>query len=449
MKKNVFTLLILLTVGTFASVDCLAQVNPFSGNVVIADDVDYTKFNKKTVEKINSRVISQSGYKANHEYVDMGTEVLWATMNVNANYPWETGKYFMWGGITGDSQIFSPQKSLTFERASIRENQIMSNGAYDAAAALWKNGWRLPTYKDIKELMDVCEKKWVEIEGKNIQGCLLISKKTHNTLFLPAAGTVTNINKEINFRTTDRYGHYSGVGDININGTYWTCTPYVPNVNNTGTSAYTLDISINHDKFICVSWTYRYRGCSIRPVIPKTGNAPELTGKAKKYYDKAISGDVKAMNNLGACYYIGESVTKDYAQAVYWFRKAVEKGSPIAHFNLGFCYYNGHGVNKDYNQAAKLFRSGAEKGEVKAQHMLAQCYYNGTGVTKDIKQAVAWANKAAEQGYADSQYSMGWFYENGVGVKKDKNKANEWYRKAARQKNSKAKDKLKKQGLSW
>ena len=41
---------------------------------------------------------------------------------------------------------------------------------------------------------------------------------------------------------------------------------------------------------------------------------------------RAANGDAEAQNNLGNCYYNGEGVTKDYAEAVRWYRKAAEQG---------------------------------------------------------------------------------------------------------------------------
>ena len=41
---------------------------------------------------------------------------------------------------------------------------------------------------------------------------------------------------------------------------------------------------------------------------------------------RAEQGVADAQYNLGVCYYNGEGVTKDYAEAVRWWRKAAEQG---------------------------------------------------------------------------------------------------------------------------
>ena len=55
---------------------------------------------------------------------------------------------------------------------------------------------------------------------------------------------------------------------------------------------------------------------------------------------RAANGDADAQNNLGLRYYNGEGVTKDYAEAARWWRKAAEQGYSKAKMQL-----NNMGVN--------------------------------------------------------------------------------------------------------
>ena len=172
-----------------------------------------------------------------------------------------------------------------------------------------------------------------------------------------------------------------------------------------------------------------------------------------KYNDalvkKAQSGDAKAQNSLGECYYFGNGVSQDYNQAVYWYFKAAKQGNAVAQYNLGVYYHAGKGVVQNYSQAMYWYRKAAEQGYAYAQYSLGYCYENGQGVTKDINQAVEWYRKAAEQGDYSAQYSLGYCYEKGHGVKKDINQAVELYRKAARQGYENAQIALKRLGYSW
>ena len=84
-------------------------------------------------------------------------------------------------------------------------------------------------------------------------------------------------------------------------------------------------------------------------------------------HDQAEQGSSDAQYNLGLCYFYGDGVEGDFAQAVEWFRKAAEQGLPEAQYNLGVCYYNGDSVEPDRKQAEKWLREAAEQGYPDAQ----------------------------------------------------------------------------------
>ena len=62
---------------------------------------------------------------------------------------------------------------------------------------------------------------------------------------------------------------------------------------------------------------------------------------------KAEKGDPEAQSNLGACYGHGAGVTKDYVEAVKWYRRAAEQNHTRAQYNLGVSYHLGQGVPND------------------------------------------------------------------------------------------------------
>jgi TPR repeat protein len=69
-------------------------------------------------------------------------------------------------------------------------------------------------------------------------------------------------------------------------------------------------------------------------------------------------GDAKRQFELGRNYY----KALDYAEAVFWFRKAAEQGHAHSQLNLGFAYKNGEGVVQDNRMAGYWFRR-AQKDE--------------------------------------------------------------------------------------
>ena len=100
-------------------------------------------------------------------FVDMGTKVLWATMNIGAKHSTEYGSYLQW----------SP------ETASYGDEYSTCH---------------LPTYADYEELVSVktsdgkytsgpCRATWGEVNG--VYGITYTNKKTGNAIFMPAAGS--------------------------------------------------------------------------------------------------------------------------------------------------------------------------------------------------------------------------------------------------------------------
>lgn len=87
-------------------------------------------------------------------------------------------------------------------------------------------------------------------------------------------------------------------------------------------------------------------------------------------------------------------------------RKAAEQGDIDAQYKLGNCYYNGNGVSEDKAEAVKWYRKAAEQGNAKAQCKLGWCYYYGEGVYKDKAEAIKWYRQAAEQGDSMAEWKL-------------------------------------------
>ena len=91
----------------------------------------------------------------NSEYVDLGLSVKWASRNVDAAGPEETGGFFSWSED-------------------------------DIAHAKLGGSWRMPTTKEMKELIKKCTWSWASVKGEI--GYLITSNKpgyTDRSIFLP------------------------------------------------------------------------------------------------------------------------------------------------------------------------------------------------------------------------------------------------------------------------
>ena len=199
---------------------------------------------KKAEEATKNKAVgsaSLTGTHKNHEWVDLGLSVKWATCNVGASRPGDYGKYYAWGD-TRTKSTYTDNNSDSYGSSDSKWKNIGGKPSYDAARASWGGDWRLPTEKEFEELCEHCTWEWTTQNGHN--GYKVTSKKNGQSIFLPAAGW--------------RYGaDENGVGS---NGFYWSSTPYEDNAD----CAYGLGFGeVRHG----VSWGGRSYGFSVRPVL--------------------------------------------------------------------------------------------------------------------------------------------------------------------------------------
>jgi TPR repeat protein len=168
------------------------------------------------------------------------------------------------------------------------------------------------------------------------------------------------------------------------------------------------------------------------------------TTDIKALWESASNGDAKAQCKLGFCYYHGRGVSKNYKEAVDWFRKAAAQGDAVGQDWLGYCYDHAIGVPKDREEAITWYLKSAAQGYANAQNNLGDLYYYcGEGAGRDTAKAVMWYRMAAEKGFADAQINLAGCYLCGEGVHRDRESAVNWYQKAAAQGSTCAQDCLR------
>ena len=159
-----------------------------------------------------------------HAYVEMGPGIRWATCNVGATEPEETGDYFAWGEITPkdtykwDNYFDGNETSFAIYASG---KKTVLEPANDAAAVNWGSRWRMPTDQEWDWLRnpDYCTWEWQDsYKGTGTKGMLVISKVEgyeENCIFLPASGyrSYNSINDasrgfywSSSLSTTDNYG---------------------------------------------------------------------------------------------------------------------------------------------------------------------------------------------------------------------------------------------------
>ena len=213
--------------------------------------------------------------KVEHDYVDLGlpSKLKWATYNVGASSPEEYGNYYAWGEVTPKTE-YTHSNSETY---GVPLTDISGNPQYDAAAANWGEGWRMPTNTEMHELIDYCTWEWTTQNGVN--GYKVKSKTNDNSIFIPAKG----------------YRHGSETYDTST-GYYWNSIPQDDNVG----SYYMRFRSSEH----CVSSGGRHCGCTIRPVKDSEDEeAPSVSVTIKNSTDITAIVDtyVSSSTEITAC----------------------------------------------------------------------------------------------------------------------------------------------------
>lgn len=204
---------------------------------------------------------------------------------------------------------------------------------------------------------------------------------------------------------------------------------------------------------------------------------PRNDARAAELFTKAAEqGHRRAQTNLGLLYLRGQGVPRDLVQARAWLEKAASDGDPYAMYALGRAMDDSAPpVAADATRAADLFRRAAEKGHPLAALRYGLALSEGAGVKKDLpashrwlvqaqengvpeaalalgdiavrmplqrdkaandkalKIAIAWYETAANGGVPSAQFKLANAYLGGVGVPRDPAQAQLWYTRAAQQ----------------
>lgn len=123
-------------------------------------------------------------------------------------------------------------------------------------------------------------------------------------------------------------------------------------------------------------------------------------------YQAALNGksSPESQKILAQAFLVGQTVPKNYPEAVRWYQESAENGDKDAQNELAFLYFVGQGVEQDSAKAFDLFSQAADSGLAIAQYNVGIMYYTGNGVEEvDLTKSYAWLNLAASNGYTDAE----------------------------------------------
>ncbi len=194
-----------------------------------------------------------------YQWVDLGLSVKWAKVNVGSTEISGYGDYFAWGEVSVKER-YTTENYKWYDKDG-RITKYCSSPSYDdadfltelqpeddVAALEWGNGWRMPTYEELMELVKNCDWTFSSIGG--VKGYMARSKipgYEKEWIFFPAAGF------------SDADGSYPG-----YEGYYWTSTN-CGDSNSKQSDAFTF----NPSKITTIGYgdgMARIVGASIRPV---------------------------------------------------------------------------------------------------------------------------------------------------------------------------------------
>jgi len=199
--------------------------------------------------------------------------------------------------------------------------------------------------------------------------------------------------------------------------------------------------------------------------------------RAAALFEKAATaGHRRAALNLGVLYLRGQGVTHDLVQARGWlekaaagndpyalyalaramdlaegnaiadkiraadlYRRAAEKGHPLAALRYGLALADGDGVKHDAAAAQRWLMAAENEGVPEAALALgdmtarAATSRDKAANARTLQDAISWYTLAANAGVASAQLKLGGAFLAGAGVARDPTQAQLWYGRAARQ----------------
>lgn len=116
----------------------------------------------------------------------------------------------------------------------------------------------------------------------------------------------------------------------------------------------------------------------------------------------AEQGDPRAQTFLATLYRRGLGVSRDPAQAVYWYERAAAQDDVGALYNLAVHNRKGLGTAHNEVRATELFERAARLGMVEAQINVGLRLLDGLGAERDPVRGLAWLQKAAWTGNTEA-----------------------------------------------
>lgn len=220
----------------------------------------YGSVHKVNVGEVKPQPNSSKHNNAQNDRVDLGlpSGILWATCNIGAASPTETGEYVAWGekeskGVYGwETYKLCRGSYSSIIKYTNTDGKSILDSQDDIATSKLGGEWRIPTKEEMEELVEECKWEW---KNQNGMSGWKVTGKNGNSIFLPAAGAASAY-------------RIAGVNEL---GRYWTATR-----DESDYSAFNLRFNNGRGTIAVVDDT-RFYGRSVRPVFGAKKEMPIKT----------------------------------------------------------------------------------------------------------------------------------------------------------------------------
>ena len=202
MRRLIFVLLTLCCLGAVAQessyILSVQSVSDGTTQLFYADEIDYIDFSDGTMtvypkqggrQQFSKDDVQWVSFSADeHEAIDLGLSVRWATCNVGAKDPQDFGRLYAWGEVAIKTSYTESNYKYYNEYQYEYIGTNICGTRYDVARQQWGGKWRLPTRSEVSELTSRCT--WTADEVEGVAG-YRVTGPNGNSIFLPSAGYKT------------------------------------------------------------------------------------------------------------------------------------------------------------------------------------------------------------------------------------------------------------------
>ena len=322
MKKYIFLLFSFLVFAVTVNAQYKMVITLANGEKIEKQVWDIQNVTFEPLGSVESPTVSEA--------VDLGLSVKWASCNFGATTETAAGYYVGWGDATG----LNHSTVLNYFPVLNPTSDIV-NSKYDIVHTLWGGDWRMPTVKEVQELIEKCN--WTYDDTR--KGWTVTSKAdATKSIFLPMQG----------------YRKGEDISVANTLGAYWTGS--LSKSDNQNASALVLDAT-NYS----TADYLRYLGLQIRPVYGsyyegakvKSANVTNIK-QSDAYITVTFEGNYSDASEIGVCYGTTSDIDPTQSTTVtgevtgiaaedgtYTFH--IENLDPnTTYYFAGYIVYNGH-----------------------------------------------------------------------------------------------------------